>query len=279
MKRFVERHTLAYCILAEVLVLGGMMAVGVLVELLLGESGMSEYGKMCLSELAAVALAAAALYVGGCTDVPRKKGVGLGKGLVIGGYYLVVGVVSAAATLAGYEGSYTLRPWYEILAFVICMLLVGAAEELLFRGTLAELLLRHFGRTKNGIIKSVIVSGILFGCAHLTNLGGAQTAGVLVQCVLAGMMGMTFAAIYFRSGNLWVTVLLHAFIDLCALCTTGLFAGSVADVVSGYQPVQLIGVAYYVILLLVLLRKKKMNQMLARMQAEETPRIATETQI
>ena len=87
---------------------------------------------------------------------------------------------------------------------------------------------------------------------------------MLVQCVIAGMMGMAFAAIYFRTGCIWVTVALHAFVDICALITGGLYTGAIAEVISGYQPIQLIGVVPYAILLLVLLRKKKMEQILAR---------------
>ena len=39
--------------------------------------------------------------------------------------------------------------------------------------------------------------------------------GGMMLCSVAGMMGMAFAAIYFRSGNIWVVVFLHGFIDLC----------------------------------------------------------------
>jgi len=40
-------------------------------------------------------------------------------------------------------------------------------------------------------------------------------------------------------------------------------------VISGYEPVQLIGVVYYVILLSVLLRKKKMNEILMRINQDQ----------
>ena len=178
---------------------------------------------------------------------------------------MFVGVYSAVVYTAVYEGERTLRPWYLIAVFVICMILVGITEELLCRGVLAELLLRRYGATKQGIWKAVIVSGVLFGLAHLSNLISAQPVGVLVQCVIAGMMGMAFAAIYFRTGCIWVTVFLHAFVDICALITGGLYSGALAETISDYQPFQLIGVIPYVILILVLLRKKKMNQIVERL--------------
>ena len=61
-----------------------------------------------------------------------------------------------------------------------------------------------------------------------------------------------------------MTVALHAFVDVCALITGGLYTGEIAETISGYQPIQLIGVVPYVILLLVLLRKKKMVQIIER---------------
>lgn len=261
---FAKKHTVVYCILAEAVVLGGMMAGGILISFLMRESGADSYVQMALQELFGALLAFAAMKLGGCADILHERGIGLGKGLLVGGYFLVIGVYSGVLYMVIYDGPRTLRPWYLIVTFVICMLLVGITEEFLCRGVLAELLLRHFGATKNGVWKAVIVSGILFGLAHLTNLAGAEPVGVLVQCVIAGMMGMAFAAIYFRTGCIWVTVVLHALVDTCALITSGLYdAGDAAEVISGYQPYQLVSVVPYTILLLVLLRKKKMNRILA----------------
>ncbi len=50
------------------------------------------------------------------------------------------------------------------------MMLVGVAEEFLFRGVVAETLLEHFGTSRAGVWKACLLSGVLFGCAHLTNL-------------------------------------------------------------------------------------------------------------
>lgn len=265
-QEFAKKYTILYCILAEVIVLGGMMLAGLLFDFLFGESVADTYVLRMLGEIVGAVLAFTVLKVSGCADILTKRGIGFGKGLLVGGYFLVMGVYSAVVFMVIYEGERTLRPWYLIAAFVICMLLVGITEEFLCRGVLAELLLRRYGATKEGIWKAVIVSGVLFGLAHLSNLFGAKPVGVLVQCVIAGMMGMAFAAIYFRTGNIWVTVVLHAFIDICAIITGGLYTGELAETISGYQPIQLIGVIPYVILLLVLLRKKKMDQIISRLK-------------
>ena len=263
-QEFAKKYTIIYCTLAEIIVLGRMTLAGMLFGMLLGNSGVDGYVLQTLQELVGAVLAFAALNVSGCADILTKRGIGFGKGLIVGGYFLFIGVYSAIVYTVIYEGERTLRPWYLIAVFVICMIFVGITEEFLCRGVLAELLLRHYGATKEGVWKAVIISGVLFGLAHLSNLLGAEPVGVLVQCVIAGMMGMAFAAIYFRTGCIWVTVALHAFVDVCALITGGLYTGEIAETISGYQPIQLIGVVPYVILLLVLLRKKKMVQIIER---------------
>ena len=267
-QEFAKKYTVIYCILAEIVVLGGMTAIGTGIALLFGGSGADSYVLLALQELCGALLAFGALKVSGCADILTKRGIGFGKGLLVGGYFLVIGVYSAIVYLVIYTGERTLRPWYLIIVFVICMLLVGITEELLCRGVVAELLLRHFGATEKGVWKAVITSGVLFGLAHLTNLFGAAPVGVLVQMLIAVMMGMAFAAIYFRTGCIWVTVFLHAFVDTCGLITGGLYTESAADVISGYQPIQLISIVPYVTLLLVLLRKKKMDQIIARLNPD-----------
>ena len=269
-QQFAKKHTFIYCILAEIFVLGGMMLCSVAWQILFKNVPLGEYTILALQEACGALLAYVVLRQSGGGDVLLEKGIGFRKGLVVGGYFLVVGVISAASQLVSYEGERMLRPGYEIAVFAVCMFLVGMTEEFLCRGTIAQLLLERYGATKSGVWRAVIVSGILFGMAHLTNLVGADPVGVFVQCVVAGMMGMAFAAIYFRSGNIWVVVFLHGFIDLCGLITSGLYGtGGAAEVISGYQLVQLIGVIYYVILLAVLLRKKKMNEILMRINQDQ----------
>lgn len=267
-QNFALKHTIIYCILVETVVLGGMMAVGMLFRFIFRNSGVDYYVLMALQEAAGALIALAALKISGCGNILKERGIGLGRGLLVGGYFLVIGVYSAVVYMLTYEGERTLRPWYLILVFMICMILVGITEEFLCRGVLAELLRRHFGATPEGVWKAVIISGILFGAAHLTNLLGAEPVGVLVQCVSASLMGMAFAAIYFRSGCIWVTVVLHAFVDFCGLITSGLYAGSIEEVISGYTPMQLIGTVPYVIVVLVVLRKKKMKQIIERLNVE-----------
>lgn len=275
-QEFALKHTVIYCIVAEILVLGGMMVAGTVISLavyvVLGLD-VDYYALMAAQEACGALIAFAAIAVSGCTDIFTRRGIGFGKGLLVGGYFLFVSIYSGVVLFATYEGVRVLKPWYSIIAFAVCMVLVGVTEEFLCRGVLAELLRRHYGATPEGIWKAVVVSGILFGAAHLTNLISAAPLGVLVQCVSAGVMGMAFAAIYFRTGCIWVTVALHAIVDFAALITNGLYTGTVEEVISEYTPLNLVGAVPYIAVILVLLRKKKMDEIVARFEAEERPRL------
>ena len=165
------------------------------------------------------------------------------------------------------------RPWHLILAYVLCMMMVGVFEEFLFRGIIAGTLLWHFGMTSRGVWKAVALSGALFGCAHLINLRGSSVTGVLVQCAVTVMVGMVFSAVYFRSGCIWAPVFLHGFVDVAAGSLTGFFdtGTTIAGTVSGYMPIQLLGAVPYIIVLLVILRPSKMAETLALWNRTERP--------
>ena len=154
-----------------------------------------------------------------------------------------------------------LLPLPRILTFMLNMILVGVAEELVFRGIIAQTLLERYGTARAGVWKACLVSGVLFGAAHLSNLIGSAPFGVLMQCVFAASLGVMFAAIYFRTGNLWVTVFLHSTMDIASMLIGGLYGTtSVAESVSGYDASRLLSVAVYLIPTLFLLRKKKLPE-------------------
>ena len=69
-----------------------------------------------------------------------------------------------------------------------------------------------------------------------------------MQCVFAASLGTLFAAIYFRTGNLWVTVFLHGAMDISSMLIGGLYGTTtVADAVSGYDASMLLSVLLYLI--------------------------------
>ena len=82
-----------------------------------------------------------------------------------------------------------LQPAFSIFSFFLSMALVGVAEEFIFRGVIAQSLLERFGTSRAGVWKACLLSGLLFGAAHLTNLLSSAPFGVLMQCVFAASLG------------------------------------------------------------------------------------------
>ena len=154
-----------------------------------------------------------------------------------------------------------LLPAGRILSFLACMAMVGVAEEFLFRGVIAETLLEHFGTSRAGVWKACLLSGVLFGAAHLTNLSSSAPFGVLMQCAFSASLGALFAAIYFRTGNLWVTVFLHGAMDIASMLIGGLYGTTpLSESVSGYDASMLLTVVVYLLPVAFLLRKKKLPE-------------------
>lgn len=267
-QHFAKKHTIVYCILLEIVVTASIMIMSMLIAYIPGVVEMDIFVLQSMSELVGAIVVFAAMWLSGCTYVLFRKGTGFFKGLLVGGYFLVLSMLSASSLFAVYSGERILRPWYLIAAYLICMILVGITEEWMYRGIHSELLLRHFGATRKGVWKATILSGLLFGMAHLSNLLGAEPVGVLVQCVVASGMGMVFAAVFYRTGNIWVPVFLHALVDAAALITSGLYDGKLTEIISEYRPVQVFAVIPYFIVLVVLFRKKKMAQILERLSEE-----------
>ena len=239
LKRLRTAHPIFYCVLSEVLFLGSMLVFSLLVTIGLAAAGadfdtMDGYLLGSVQEAVGLAVALVLLWRTGRLDLLRRRGCGFMNGLLVGMYPLFFIGYTAFGALAFGRPDVPLLPLPRILTFMLNMILVGVAEELVFRSIIAQTLLERYGTARAGVWKACLVSGVLFGAAHLSNLIGSAPFGVLMQCVFAASLGVLFAAIYFRTGNLWVTAFLHSAMDIAAMLIGGLYGTtSVAESVSG----------------------------------------------
>lgn len=106
---------------------------------------------------------------------------------------------------------------YLLLSFVATMC-VGVAEEVLFRGTLFGACREYFGESKKGIYLSVIISALIFGGSHLTNLLFTPdlVIATITQVIYASEVGIIFAVVYYRSENLLPCIILHGLFDFAS---------------------------------------------------------------
>ena len=267
LKRLRKAHPILFCILAEVAFLASLFVTDlvftlVLVLLRVDISGLDTYLYSALQELVGVLVAVLFLARTGRTGLLRRRGSGFFNGLLVGMYPLVfIGYTAFGSLVLGRPENGVLQPAARICTFLVSMAMVGVAEEFLFRGVVAETLLEHFGTSRTGVWKACLLSGVLFGAAHLTNILGSAVFGVLMQCVFAASLGTLFAAVYFRTGNIWVTVFLHGAMDITSMLIGGLYGTTtVAEAVSGYDASMLLSVLLYLIPTAFLLRKKKLPE-------------------
>ena len=92
---------------------------------------------------------------------------------------------------------------------VIIALAPAVFEEVIFRG-ISIWFLKEKGYSELTVL---MISALLFGLVHLTNIAGISLANVLVQTVYACVIGLVFASIYLRSSDFVILVLAHFFTD------------------------------------------------------------------
>lgn len=85
-------------------------------------------------------------------------------------------------------------------------------EELLFRGVVFALLLRL------PVWQAIVVNGLLFGAMHLIHgtMDGDWPSAV-VWALMSACAGMMFTAARYRTGSLWLLVLLHMVLNLASM--------------------------------------------------------------
>jgi membrane protease YdiL (CAAX protease family) len=89
--------------------------------------------------------------------------------------------------------------------------IVGFAEETLFRGFILYSLVRIWGRSKGGLIASVIVQAALFGVPHVLQVGaGISLTTALIVTVNGFLSGIWWGAIVYRWESLWPAILFHS---------------------------------------------------------------------
>ena len=207
LKRLRAKHPIGFCVLSEVLFLGSLLLASYLIVFALVLFGVDlervdSYFLSAVQEAVGMVVALVILGRTGKMYLLCRRGSGFFNGLLVGMYPLVlIGYSLYTKLMFGMPEDGRLQPAFSIFSFFLSMALVGVAEEFIFRGVIAQSLLERFGTGRAGVWKACLLSGLLFGAAHLTNLLSSAPFGVLMQCVFAASLGTLFAAIYFRTGT------------------------------------------------------------------------------
>lgn len=213
---------------------------------------------------------------------------GFFRSLVPGAYILAYALFTLVWNLiAAVQDSVGLQSWLTIVSAILYFIAVGMAEESMFRGVIADLLIRHFlnrpeeaAETASrepaagaGFLSSdaarvraaVVLSGLLFGLIHGVNLQSASVSGVLIQMTGAFVIGMLITAVYFRTKNIWAVIFLHAFNDIAAGLPAAILDLNMdlTDVIDGSDWTTLALLIPYLAALLIVLRPSKLREIVA----------------
>jgi membrane protease YdiL (CAAX protease family) len=96
--------------------------------------------------------------------------------------------------------------------------IVGFVEETLFRGIILYVLVRAWGKSKQGIFLSVIVQAALFGILHVLQIMAGIPLVISLMVIVNGFLsGIWWGAMTLRWRSLWPVILLHAFSNISVL--------------------------------------------------------------
>lgn len=105
----------------------------------------------------------------------------------------------------------------NIISLVIYAAAIGLFEEIFFRGIILEEMLKS-SDSKKAVILSIILSGIIFGSLHFTNIFyGQDLITTIMQLIQSSAIGILFAVVYVLSKNIFALAFLHGFYDFAVL--------------------------------------------------------------
>jgi len=102
----------------------------------------------------------------------------------------------------------------EVISLILFMFTIGLFEEVMCRGWIQNEFIEKYGKDRKGVIFSIIISGVIFGLIHSTNiLSGQAISDTIIQIISCVIGGIFYGAVYYKTKNIWVVVFLHAFWD------------------------------------------------------------------
>lgn len=156
----------------------------------------------------------------------------IGKGLLMGWSLLFLGC--SMLILNFIQGV----PMGNFVVALLMGIAPGFCEELLFRiipfSTIKRL---PAGNIRKALFITYLVTGMGFGLIHAFNvLVGANPVSTMIQVLYAIAIGLVFGGIYLITNNLWITILLHSFVDFSSLLTaSGQETGGVLEEANNWQ--------------------------------------------
>ena len=135
--------------------------------------------------------------------------------------FLIIGVIAIVGFVAFYVGLMPFDSQPSVVKVLVegVIYYVGVAiiEELYVRGLLLNLIEKIFSKSKNKMVISVVLSSAIFGLGHIFGTLGQPLFVIVSKVVWTIGMGIFLGMVYKKTTNLWLPILIHFLINVCAL--------------------------------------------------------------
>jgi len=147
----------------------------------------------------------------------KKKGLlkGLKKYGLVG---FLAGIMSFVAFYIGLRPfDYEPSIWKVLVEGIIYYIGLAIIEELYVRGLLLNIIEKLCANKKNKTMIAIIISSVIFGLGHIFGTLSQPLIVIISNVIWTIGMGMYFGSIYKKTNNLWLPIILHFWINICAL--------------------------------------------------------------
>lgn len=124
-------------------------------------------------------------------------------------------VISFCIGLSPFDNQPTV--WRVIVEGIVYYIGVGIMEELYLRGLLQNIIEKWFGERKGASLYAIFIASVLFGLGHIFGALGQPIVTIVCKTIWAASLGIYFGAVYVKTRNLWVPIILHFIINLCGI--------------------------------------------------------------
>ncbi len=131
---------------------------------------------------------------------------------------IIVGVITCIAFFIGLKPfNYNPTLYKVLIEGIIYYIGVAIVEELYVRGLLLNLIEKLCHKNKNNTMIAIILSSVIFGLGHIFGVLDQSILIIITKVVWTIAMGIYFGTIYKKTNNLWLPIILHFIINVCAL--------------------------------------------------------------
>ena len=212
-RSFMDKYAILAAFISFILIDLFLLGVGRLLGLLPKTLPMNY-----LAQSIIIIIPVALVFVFGFSNV-FKKGRFF-RGMACALPYIIWQFILMALVLSKYlkDPELSWQPWYLIVYGLFTVLGIGIREESIYRGIIQNIVAKKYANSMKGIWITAIVGSSIFGVMHFSNIfSNVAPAAVFTQILSAAVTGLVFSAIYLRSGNIWVVILLHTLVDTVGL--------------------------------------------------------------